>query len=81
MNEPSIDPDKFFKTACYFESSLILFAIFLGWIAGIDPFGTITFNEQALINGIMGTLPLCLIFLALNQIQADSLDKIRNVLQ
>lgn len=81
MNEPSINPDTFFKTACYFEGSLILVAIFLGWIAGINPFGEIIFSEPAIINGIMGTLPLCLIFLALNQIQANSLEEIRRVLQ
>jgi len=81
MNEPSIDPDKFFKTACYFESSLILVAIALGWFADINPFEFIIFNEKAVINGILGTLPLCIIFLALNQQTTQSLQKIRQVLQ
>ena len=81
MNEPSINSDNFFKTACYFESSLILVAIFLGWFAEINPFEFILFNEKVLINGVMGTLPLCIIFLALNQISAESLQKIRQVLQ
>ncbi len=80
MSEPSIDPDNFFKTACYFESALILVAIALGWIANINPFEYIIFNEQAVINGILGTFPLCLIFIALNQLQLDSLQKIRQVL-
>lgn len=81
MNEPSIDSEKFFKTACYFESAMILVAIALGWIAGINPFEFIIFNESAVINGIMGTLPLCIIFLALNQISTEPLQKIRQVLQ
>lgn len=81
MNEPSLDSDNFFKTACYFESALVLVAIFLGWIAEINPFEFIVFSEQALINGIMGTLPLCVIFLALNQITADPLQQIRQILQ
>ena len=81
MNEPSIDPDKFFKTACYFESSLIFVAIALGWFADINPFEFIIFNEKAVINGILGTLPLCIIFLALNQQTTQSLQKIRQVLQ
>ena len=81
MNEPSLDSDNFFKTACYFESALVLVAIFLGWIAEINPFEFIIFSEQALTNGIMGTLPLCVIFLALNQITADSLQQIRQILQ
>ncbi|WP_428356450.1 lysostaphin resistance A-like protein [Methyloprofundus sp.] len=80
MNEPTIDPEKFFKTACYFESALILVALLLGWIADINPFEFIIFDEQAVMNGIIGTLPLCLIFIALNQLQLDSLDKIRQVL-
>ena len=81
MNEPSIDSEKFFKTACYFESAMILVAIALGWVANINPFEFIIFNEPAVINGIMGTLPLCIIFLALNQISTESLQKIRQVLQ
>ena len=80
MNEPSVDSDKFFKTACYFESFLIVVAIFLGWIAEINPFEWILFNETAVINGIMGTLPLCLIYLALNQLNSKSLQNIRQVL-
>ena len=80
MNESSIDPDNFFKTACYFESALVLVAVALGWMANINPFEFIIFNEQVIINGIMGTLPLCLIFIALNQLQMDSLQKIRQVL-
>jgi len=81
MNEPSIDPENFFKTACYFESSLILVALFLGWIAGINPFETIIFNENTFINGILGTLPLCLIFIALNQMESKALQQIRKLLQ
>jgi len=80
MNEPSMNPDKFFKTACYFESSLILVAIVLGWVADVDPFAYLNFNEQVVFNGILGTLPLCIIFLALNQTQSESLNKIRKVL-
>ncbi|MCF7969764.1 MAG: CPBP family intramembrane metalloprotease [Methylococcaceae bacterium] len=80
MNEPSINPENFFKTACYFESSLILVAIVLGWVAGVDPFAYLEFNERVVFNGILGTLPLCIIFLALNQTQSDALEKIRKVL-
>jgi len=80
MNEPVIKPKQFFKTALYFESSLILVAIVLGWIAEIDPFEFIFFNEQVLINGVIGTIPLCIIFLALNHIKTDALLKIRQVL-
>ena len=81
MNEPTIKPDTFFKTACYFESSLILVAIILGWIADVDLFAHLDFNERVIFNGILGTLPLCIIFIALNQVQLVELQKIRKVLQ
>ncbi len=80
MNEPVIDPKKFFKTALYFESSLILVAIILGAIAQINPFEFIDFNERVLLNGLIGTLPLCVIFLALNHLKIEPLLKIRKIL-
>jgi len=80
MNEPSSPPENFFKTAFYFESALILVAIILGWIANINPFEFMRVTESAIVNGIIGTLPLCLIFLALNHIQSESLLRIRELL-
>lgn len=81
MNEPSVESEKFFKTACYFESALILVAIFLGWVADINPFEWIIFSERALINGILGTLPLCLLFLASHQMRLKSLQSIKDILK
>lgn len=80
MNEPTIKTEIFFKTACCFEGALVLVAMLLGWIADINPFEFIIFNEQAIINGIIGALPLCLIFMALNQLQLSSLQKIKQTL-
>ncbi len=61
-NKPDT-PENFFKTACYFEGSLILVAIVLGWIANIDPFENLHFSEDAVFYGLVGTLPLFIIFL------------------
>ncbi len=72
--------DEFFKSACYFEASLILVAIFLGWVANIDPFEHIYFSETALAYGVIGTLPLFLTFLSLEKLQGDSVIKIRKLL-
>ena len=72
--------DEFFKSACYFEASLILVAIFLGWVANIDPFEHIYFSETALAYGVIGTLPLFLMFLSLEKLQGDSVVKIRKLL-
>jgi hypothetical protein len=41
--------DDFFKSACFFEASLVLVAVFLGWIAGIDLLKTFIFRKQPLL--------------------------------
>ncbi len=72
--------DDFFKSACVFEASLILVAVGLGWIASINPFENIHFSEMALVYGVIGTMPLFLMFLALEKIQGESVVKIKNLL-
>ncbi len=71
---------RFFKTACWFEGSLILVAMALGWFADIDPFVNINFSEQALLYGLLGTLPLVLVFAALYQMDFAALRKIRQIM-
>ena len=80
MNKSLLKFDDFFKSACYFEASLILVAVLLGWIAGINPFATIYFSETALAYGLLGTVPLFLMFLSLEQIQGKSVGDIRKLL-
>ena len=72
--------DKFYKLACYFESSLVIIAIILGWFSGIDPFKNIIFSEPAIIIGLLGTLPLLLLFIAFNRINNKHLLQIRQIL-
>lgn len=72
--------DDFFKSACFFEASLVLVAVFLGWIAGIDPFENLYFSETAIAYGMIGTAPLFLMFLALEQMHGESIVKIRKLL-
>ena len=71
---------SFFNSACFFEAALIPLAILLGWIGSINPFANIFFTETALANGVIGTIPLILIFLAFEQIQAKSVGNIRRLL-
>jgi len=80
MAKYPIKPDDFFKSACSFEAALILVAVFLGWAADIDPFANLHFSESAIAYGVIGTLPLLLLFLSLEQIQAEPVVKVRNVL-
>lgn len=79
MNTPA-EHEKFFKWACYFEASLILVAIVLGWIAGIDPFENLHFNQDAFFYGLIGTAPLFLLLIALSQFNVSSLQDIRKIL-
>ncbi len=74
------EQDNFFTMACYFEGCLILVAVVLGWIAGIDPFVHLHFSERAIIYGIMGTAPLFLLFLALYRLPFDALREIHQIL-
>ncbi len=80
MDKSPIKFDDFFKSACVFEASLILVAVGLGWIATINPFENIHFSEMAILYGVIGTMPLFLMFLALEKIQGDSVVKIKNLL-
>ena len=80
MDKTPIKPKKFFKTACYFEGSLILVAMVLGWIADVDPFEYLFFSESALLYGLFGTLPLFLIFLAMHYMPFTAIKQIRQIL-
>jgi uncharacterized protein len=52
----------------------------LGWLSGINPFANLHFSESAILYGILGTIPLFLLFLLLEQITADSVVTIRRFL-
>jgi membrane protease YdiL (CAAX protease family) len=80
MENTPIKPENFFKTACYFEGSLIFVAVVLGWIADINPFENLHYSENAVIYGLLGTVPLFLIFLAMEHMTNSSVQKVRQVL-
>lgn len=71
---------SFFRMACYFEAALTLVAIGVGWLTAIDPFADLKFNEQALANGLLLTLPLLLLFFAMQELPLQALEKIRQLL-
>jgi membrane protease YdiL (CAAX protease family) len=80
MTNSPTTPDDFFKKACSFEAALILVAVVLGRIANIDPFAYLHFSESAIFYGVVGTMPLFLMFLTLEQMQTESTIKIKKVL-
>jgi membrane protease YdiL (CAAX protease family) len=80
MNKSFFQLDEFFKSACYFEASLILVAVLLGWMATLDPFGLIIFSEPAFVYGVAGTIPLFFIFLVMEKVQGSSVGNIKRLL-
>ena len=80
MKNSPFSPDRFFKSACLFEAALIIVAMVLGWLAGINPFADLHYSESAIFYGILGTIPLLLLFLLLEHINADSVASIRRFL-
>jgi uncharacterized protein len=80
MQNSPFSPERFFKNACLFEAALILVAIVLGWLSGINPFASLNFSESAILYGSLGTIPLFLLFLLLEQITAESVVTIRRFL-
>jgi membrane protease YdiL (CAAX protease family) len=80
MQNSLINEQNFFKVACYFEGSLIVVAIVLGWIADIDPFANIIFSETAVFYGIIGTIPLFIFFVVLYQVKIDAFQQVKRTL-
>ncbi len=80
MNNSPFNSERFFKSACLFEAALILVAIVLGWMSNINPFVDLHYSEIAILYGILGTIPLFLLFLLLEQLSSESVVTIRRFL-
>jgi len=80
MNKYPINPDDFFKKACLFEAALIPVAVILGWVANINPFENLYFSESAIAYGVLGTMPLFLLFVTMEQMRIESVVKIKSIL-
>lgn len=80
MENHSPPADAFFRIACYFEGSLAVLALILGWLADLDPFASLLFSEAALGIGLLATLPLVVMFFAMQQLSYPPIQKIRDML-
>jgi membrane protease YdiL (CAAX protease family) len=76
----AFEPERFYKSACLFEAGLIVVALVFGWFVDINPFAVLYFSNSAFFYGIIGTIPLFLLFLVLEQISVDSVVAIRRFL-
>lgn len=82
MLKPGELPDKshFLKLATWFEGSLIVIAYVIGWLFSVEPLGHIDMDLPIIIQGVMGTIPLCLIFGLANAYPTATMREIRNFL-
>jgi len=78
MSTPSYD--AFFKAACWFEAALTPLALGLGWLTNIDVFADLRFSESALAHALFATLPLLLLFFAMQHATYAPLVRIRLLL-
>lgn len=80
MKKNIFEPNNFFKTACFFEGSLVIVALFLGWLTDIDPFANLYFSESSVAVGFLATLPLVIMLFAFQNLPYPPLQKIRSLL-
>ena len=71
----------FFRIACSFEASLVGVALVLGWLFSVDPLAELFFTEAALWQGLLATLPLLVLFFAIQSMPYQGLIEIRRLLQ
>jgi membrane protease YdiL (CAAX protease family) len=64
MQNPQRLPTKaqFLRLATWFEGGLILVAYVLGWMVSLDPTAHLVVDGTAILWGVLGTLPLYLLF-------------------
>lgn len=75
-----MNPDNFFKTAFFFEANLAIVALVLGWIVNIVPYQDLAIDNTAVSIGLLGTLPLFLLFRLLYSHPFFGFDKIKETL-
>lgn len=58
-----------------------MLALALSWLAGLNPLAVLKFSEPALVRGVIGTIPLLMLFFAVQAITLDSVKTIRSILE
>lgn len=79
-NERPVSAAGLINIAYAFEGSLIGFAYLLGWFADINPLAGFSLNATATLTGILGTIPMFLLFLLFYRYPAGPLYPIKRSL-
>ncbi|MCK5727965.1 MAG: CPBP family intramembrane metalloprotease [Methylococcales bacterium] len=80
MSLSTTSSDHFFKTACYFEAFFVVTAVVLGWMTDINPFADVYFSETVVFYGLIGTLPLILLYFITEKMPFNSFKEIKKIL-
>lgn len=72
--------NQFLKIATWFEGALILVAYGIGWAVSINPLAHLSLSATGLFWGIVGTLPLYLLFALSYNLPWSSMRAVRNFL-
>lgn len=71
---------RFLYVATAFEGGLLLLAVALGWLLSVDPVAHWTFDLSAVMWGLLGTIPLYLLFLVSYRNPRGGMKQIRDIL-
>lgn len=74
------DRGMFLNLAGLFEGGLALLAFAIGWVVGISPLATLRFEWSAVMWGVLGTLPMLLLFVVSFRSEFAPLKTIRAIL-
>ncbi|MEE9345856.1 MAG: CPBP family intramembrane glutamic endopeptidase [Methylococcales bacterium] len=75
-----MNPAYFFRTAFFFEANLAVVAVVFGWFVDVIPYQHLYFDSNAISIGLLGTLPLFLMFVALYAHPIAGFEKIKQAL-
>lgn len=78
MNE-RIDRARFMSLAVLFEGSLVIVALALGWIFGIDVLSGLRFSLAAAVTGLVGAIPPFVLLLATERMRIPALERIKRL--
>ena len=77
---PTLEPRAFLKTACLFEGGLAVVAVVIGNLVSIQPFEHLHWSGTAISYGLLGTIPLLLVFSLGYRMPHEGLQRIRRML-
>ncbi len=76
----TLERSHFLNLAAVFEGGLLLVAMFLGWLMGVDPIEHLYADTDGLLWGVAATVPMLILLAISFRIPVDSLRAIKKIL-